>query len=78
MEIIGGPWKPKGPFKFSSSWLKDPTYVSMITDFWKSHPLATGGNKVEGFAHNLIEMKRLSKIWAHKKRIKDDQTLMNA
>jgi len=33
MEIDGGSRKPKGPFKFSSSWLKDATYVRMITDF---------------------------------------------
>jgi len=51
--------------------------VHMVTNFWKSHPPATSGNIVEDFAHNLIEMKRLSKIWAHNKRIKDDQTLMN-
>lgn len=52
--------------------------MHMFTDFWKSHPPDAGGNIAEGFAHNLIEMKRLSKKWAHNKRIKDDQSLINA
>eukprot|EP00253_Pinus_taeda_P027834 PITA_27834 len=78
MEISGGPWKPKGPFKFNSSWLKDPTYIHLINELWKMHPPYVGWNITEGFTHDLIEMKRLYKTWAHNKRIKDDQTLMNA
>lgn len=78
MEISEGPQKPKGPFKFSSYWLKDPTYIHMIKEFWKMHPPDVGGNITEGFTHNLIEMKRLSKTWVHNKRIKHDESLMNA
>lgn len=78
MEISGGPQKPKGPFKFSSSWLKDPTYNQMLKQYWKAHPPGVGGNITEGFTHNLMELKRLSKTWAHNKRIKDDQSLLKA
>ncbi len=47
----------------------------MVTDFWKSHPPAAGGNITEGFVSNLKELKRLSKIWAHSKRDQEVQTL---
>lgn len=78
LEIYGEPRKPKGPFKFNSSWIKNPTYVCMIMDFWRAHPPAAGGNIAEGFSHNIIEMKRLSNLWAHNKRIQDDETLRGA
>eukprot|EP00253_Pinus_taeda_P016547 PITA_16547 len=38
-------------------------------------PPTTTGHIVEGFAQNLNELKRLSKIWAQNKRRRDDQTL---
>jgi len=74
-EIRGGIDKPKGPFKFNSSWLKNASYPCMVTDFWKSHPPNARGHIAEGFSHNLKEQKRLSKMWAHNKRVQDDQTL---
>eukprot|EP00253_Pinus_taeda_P013627 PITA_13627 len=41
-------------------------------------PPTTTGHIVEGFAQNLNELKRLSKIWAQNKRRQDDQTLREA
>lgn len=75
LEVRGGMNKPKAPYKFNSTWLKDADYIKLVTDYWKSHPPAAGGNIAEGFAHNLSELKRLSKRWAHNKRLKDEQTL---
>lgn len=66
---------PKAPFKFNSSWLRVADYMRMVIDYWKAHPLGANGNITEDFAHNLREMKTLSKIWAHRKRIQDDHTL---
>lgn len=67
--------EPKVPYKFNSAWLKDADYIKLVTDYWKSHPPTAGGNIAEGFSHNLSELKRLSKIWAHNKRLMDEQTL---
>jgi len=78
MEIYGGHGKPKGPFKFFSTWLKDASYIHMVTYFWKRNPPDARGNIAKGFSHNLTELKRLSKIWAHNKRVKDDQALRQA
>jgi len=78
MEIKGGPQKPRGPFKFSSSWLKDPSFIQMIKKFWKAHPPNELGSITEGFSKNLRSLKNLSKIWAHKKLLKDDETLLKA
>jgi len=75
LEIIGGLNKPKAPYKFNPSWLKDATYINMETDYWRTHPPAAGGNITEGFTHNLRELKVLSKSWAHNKRLLDEQTL---
>jgi len=47
----------------------------MVTNYWRTHPLAAGGNIVEDFTHNLRELKTLSKSWVHNKRLLDEQTL---
>eukprot|EP00253_Pinus_taeda_P017821 PITA_17821 len=75
LEIRGGLNKPKASFKFNSSWLKEETYINMVTDYWRKHPPAVGGNLAKVFTHNLREMKILSKIWAHNKTLLDEQTL---
>lgn len=67
--------KPKAPFKFNSSWLRDANYMRMVTDYWKAHPPGADENFTEDFSHNLKELKTLSKIWVHRKRIQDDHTL---
>jgi hypothetical protein len=67
-EIRGRTDKPKGPFKFNSSWLKDTSYARMVT-ILEGPPLDARGHIAEGFDHNLKELKRLSKIWAHNKRV---------
>eukprot|EP00253_Pinus_taeda_P013872 PITA_13872 len=41
MEIIGGRKKPKGPSKFSSTWLWDDSYILMVTKFCKENPPGT-------------------------------------
>ena len=68
-EITGRIDKPKGPFKFNSSSLKDASYARLVTNFWKAHPADARGSVAEGFMHNLKELKKLSKIWAHNKRV---------
>lgn len=76
MEIIGGRTKPKGPFKFSSTWLRDDSYIRMVTEFWKENPPGTGSNSSHRFVQNLSELKKMSKQWAHNKRIQEDHSLL--
>lgn len=75
MEIDGGRAKPKGPYKVCSTWLKEASYIRMVTDFWMSNPPGARRNIINDFMHNLLELKKLSKILAHNKRILDDQSL---
>lgn len=75
MEIYGGRAKPKGPYKLCSDWMKEASYIRMVIEFWMSNPLGARGNIINSFLHNLLELKKLSKIWAHNKRILDAQSL---
>jgi len=75
LEISGGVNKTKAPYKFNVTWLKYVDYIKLVTDYSKSHPPTIGGNIAETFAHNLRNLKKLSKRWAHNKRLMDDQTL---
>ena len=75
MEMECGRARSKRPFKFSSTWLKEASYISMVTDFWKTNSPRVRGVEITGFICNLAELKKMSKIWAHQKRIQDDQDL---
>eukprot|EP00253_Pinus_taeda_P018951 PITA_18951 len=75
LEIEGGQAKPKGPFKFCSVWLKDDSYKRLVTDFWKENPPRRREDNTRRFIQNLTNLKRMSKIWAHNKRIQEEQTL---
>lgn len=61
--------------KFKSRCFKDGDYIKLITDYCNSNTLATGGNITEGFIHNLSEHRRLTKTWAHNKRLMDEKTV---
>lgn len=67
--------KIKDPFKFNSTWLRDPSYIKLITDFWQSHPISEEEDLASGFVHNLKELKDNSREWVHKKREHDDINL---
>jgi len=30
------------PFKFNTTWLKDPNYTNLVMDYWHSHPCEMG------------------------------------
>lgn len=61
MEMEGGSDRPKGPFKFSSTWLKEASYINTVTDFWKTNPPSVRGTVIAGFICNLAELKKMSK-----------------
>eukprot|EP00253_Pinus_taeda_P023046 PITA_23046 len=31
--------KIKSPFKFNSTWLKDPSYIQLVTEYWQNNPI---------------------------------------
>eukprot|EP00253_Pinus_taeda_P017589 PITA_17589 len=75
LDIWGNISKPRAPVKFNSTWLKDNSYMRLVTNFWKAHPPARKGNITEGFVANLKELKKLSKIWAHNKQCAKEHLL---
>eukprot|EP00253_Pinus_taeda_P008242 PITA_08242 len=68
----------KSPFKFNSTWLKDPSYILLVTEYWQNNPIREQEELSAGFVRKLAELKCLSKHWAHQKRITDDHTLIEA
>jgi len=70
--------KIKSPFKFNASWLKDPSYIQMVTEYWQRNPIRKDENFTEGFIRKLTKLKRISKLWAHQKRLRDDHIFREA
>lgn len=66
------------PFKFNATWLRDPTYIKLISDFWHSHPISENMDPAKGLVRNLSEIKGKSREWAKARRKQDDQTISGA
>jgi len=49
LELDGPSLKPRAPFKFNLSWLLDPEYHKLVTQFWRDNPPSQGFNLDEGF-----------------------------
>eukprot|EP00253_Pinus_taeda_P012058 PITA_12058 len=75
LEIQGPFRKPKAPFKFNHTWLKDPSYVKMISEFWAAHPIRGTESLAKGFCRNLSEIKHISIGWAKEKQARDNAQL---
>eukprot|EP00253_Pinus_taeda_P031782 PITA_31782 len=71
LEIQGPFKKPKAPFKFNHTWLKDPAYVKLMADYWTSHPINDTESLAKGFCRNLSEIKHISIKWAKEKQNRD-------
>lgn len=66
------------PFKFNSTWLKEPSYIKLVTKFWQSHLISEEADPAKGFVSNLKELNGLSIEWVHMKREKEDINLKQA
>lgn len=75
MEMEGGRARPKGQFKFYSTWLKEASFINLVTEFWKENLPGERGNATKGFINNLTEVKKMTKHWAQEKKLQDDETL---
>lgn len=78
MDLSDNTLKIKSPYKFNASWLKDPSYLQLVSDYWKSNPIKDEEEFTAGFIRKLSELKRISRNWAHMKRINDDKILKGA
>lgn len=78
MELADVNQKIRSPFKFNASWLKDPSYIQLVTKFWQTNPILDNEDHTDGFIRKLTELKKISKMWAHQKRINDDKSLREA
>lgn len=78
LEADGINHKIKSPFKFNASWLQDPSYIQLVQEYWQNNPIRENEELSAGFVRKLTELKRITKIWAHQKRIKDNLTLNEA
>lgn len=68
LELTAAHNKPKAPFKFNSTWLKDAGYMKAVSDYWKAHTVGSEGLIAEGFARNMCELKKISIEWARRKK----------
>lgn len=70
--------KIKSPFKFNASWLKDPSYLQLVSEYWRTNPILDVEDHTAGFIRKFSELKRISRNWAHQKRLNDDNMLKEA
>jgi len=67
--------KPRAPHKFNLTWLKEPEYLKLVTEFWKAHPLPNDQMKANGFGYNLVILRRISIDWTKGKKSREEHTL---
>lgn len=78
LEIEARQQAQNAPYKFNATWLRDPSYLKLITDYWNAHPISENTDPVNGLVRNLSEIKGKSREWAKTKRKQDDQILSQA
>lgn len=66
LELDDNSHKVSTPFKFNPTWLRDHSYIRLVTEFWLAHPITGEVDPAKGFVSNLMELKGLSREWAHK------------
>lgn len=58
LEIFGPPIKPKAPFKFNSSWLLDPSYIKLVSNYWMWNPPSQGNTRLRVFVKTFCISRR--------------------
>ena len=59
MELADVNQKIRSPFKFNASWLKDPSYIQLVTKFWQTNPILDNEDHTDGFIRKLTELKKI-------------------
>lgn len=49
LEVFSPHPKPKAPFKFNHGWLPDPSYINLVSNYWKANPIDRHESLIKGF-----------------------------
>lgn len=77
LEVALSSRKPRVPYKFNSTWLKDPDYIKMVSQFQKAQPQLMDQRKTKGFCSNPKQLKRLTIEWEKRKKSRDEHILVH-
>eukprot|EP00253_Pinus_taeda_P010718 PITA_10718 len=75
LEILGPHHKPKAPFKFNHTWLQDPNFIKLVSDFWIANPINREESLAKGFYKNLTMLKHIAINWAKDKQSRENAQL---
>ena len=75
MELKNGPVKPPSPLNFNKTWLKDDTFVSLISTKWIPFDPVSGRTASFQFVANIHNLKDAIKGWVVDKRRREDREL---
>ena len=76
LELKDGLHKPPCPLKFNKIWLKDESFIDLITNGWAHFTLGNGLIVAFQFADNLKNLKEVIEPWASEKRKRDVRDLL--
>lgn len=77
LQVSNGSSKPRSPFKFFVGFIQDLDFINMVTDYWRSQPPLRDQRKSMDLYDRLNELKKLTESWARRKRIRDEQLLVD-
>ena len=64
LEFKNAPVKPPSPLKFNKIWLKDESFIDLITNGWAHYELGNRNSAAFQFAENFRNLKEVIKAWA--------------
>jgi hypothetical protein len=75
-ELTLDPLNPPSPFKFNSSWLEDPSFLTLVRNTW----IPLNENLPESppiqFMENLKRVKKEMIAWRKEKKLQENQDLL--
>ena len=74
LKLDGASPKPKSPFKFYSTCLRDEVYQLMVKHTWQETNLFDDQSMATYFAEKLNLLKKKTIIWTREKKKKDDDS----
>jgi hypothetical protein len=77
LELCGRVCRAPIPFKFFEGWLKDPEYQALVHKLWSPLGQEQTSHATILFLENLKKVKHATISWAHEKKLKEDQKLLN-
>ena len=75
LKIKNGPSQPSSSLKFNKTWLKDESFVNLISGLWTPFSPLCPMSVAFQFASNIKILKRAIKEWAMGKRFREEREL---